>query len=183
MSEVTANVCLATYTERKRVTQEGNKGRMTPAWEVPSQITIEHTGTPIAKGRARSTKTGRHYTPATTKLAEQALAITWNRATGNHMAPHAGPVHLRLQFIFEPPASWPKWKRDLALDGAYPHLTKPDTDNLIKLVKDSLNGLAWIDDSQISNVHGIKRYGPEALTRLIFTFHPAPPTTQPKGTK
>jgi Holliday junction resolvase RusA-like endonuclease len=156
---------------------------MTPTVEVPSEIMIEHPGTPIAKGRARSTKTGRHYTPAQTKQAEQALAVTWTRATGNHTAPHTGPVSVRLQFIFTPPTSWPKWKRELATAGLYPHLTKPDTDNLIKLVKDSLNGLAWIDDAQINNVHGRKFYGPESLTRLIFTFHPAPPTTQPKGTK
>lgn len=29
------------------------------------------------------------------------------------------------------------------------HVKKPDTDNLVKAVKDSLSGLAWRDDSQV----------------------------------
>lgn len=33
------------------------------------------------------------------------------------------------------------------------HTRKPDSDNVLKAVKDSLNGLAWRDDSQVCKVH------------------------------
>ena len=35
---------------------------------------------------------------------------------------------------------------------------KPDCDNLIKSILDSLNGVAYKDDSQVTDVHIKKRY-------------------------
>ena len=139
--------------------------------EVPplEQITIVVPGTRTAKARPRFTKTGHVYTPATTKAAEQAITTAWIKAAGNR-APHTGPVHVRAQFVFEPPKSWTNTKRELAIAGQHPHTSKPDLDNLIKII-DGLNGRAWIDDAQIINVAGRKDYGSEALSRFILTFH------------
>ena len=142
------------------------------------QITIVIPGTPVAKARPRFTRTGHVYTPAATKQAEDAIKLAWIKAAGNR-APHPGPVHVRAQFVFEPPKSWTKTKRTLALEGRHPHMSKPDIDNLLKII-DGLNGRAWIDDAQITNVAGRKDYGTEALSRFILTFHPATSTTETK---
>ena len=149
-----------------------------------SIIEIIVPDTPTAKGRARSTRTGRHYTPATTRAAENRIRDTWLESdqlrarVGIPREPHAGPVHVDVVATFTPPTSWPKWKQAAALAGAWPHTVKPDIDNLLKLVKDGLNGLAWVDDAQATNVTGRKQYGQTAATHVTITLLPIP--QQPK---
>lgn len=154
-----------------RVTKNDNHEQK--AKNVNREVTIEVFGKPQPKGRPRFTKTGRTYTDAKTKAAETNLLSVWLIQQGKTQ-PHDGAVSVVADFIFEPPTSWAKWKRDAALAGAIAHTTKPDTDNLLKIV-DGLNGFAWHDDSQIDDKHGRKSYGSTALTRLTFTFKPATP--------
>lgn len=170
MSEVATSVSLQADENCQQATASGNEG-------AEMQLAMVIKGTPIAKARPRFTRTGHVYTPDSTKQAEQAIAIAWI-ATANHRAPHAGSVQLRLQFVFTAPASWPKWRRERAAEGRIPHTTKPDLDNLTKLVKDALNGRAWIDDSQVVNTHARKDYGPEPLTRMWITFNAPAPSTK-----
>lgn len=63
--------------------------------------------------------------------------------------PHEGPVALACLFILPIPASWPKKKRAAAELGERCHTSKPDLDNLVKGLKDPLNGVAWVDDRQV----------------------------------
>lgn len=137
-------------------------------------VTLVIPGSPIPKGRARSTRTGRHYTPAATRAAEAAVRAVWHEATGLGRKPHTGPVTVEMEAVFSVPQSWPKWKRELALAGSWPHLSRPDVDNLIKLVKDGLNAVAWLDDSQVTNVSGSKYYGSESCTIVKIRFHDEP---------
>lgn len=37
-----------------------------------------------------------------------------------------------------------------------PDVYKPDADNVAKLVLDALNGVAWVDDSQVMSLHVVK---------------------------
>ena len=46
-------------------------------------------------------------------------------------------------------------------------MTRPDLDNLTKLVLDSANGILWVDDGQVARLEVEKRYGPEARTEII----------------
>jgi Holliday junction resolvase RusA-like endonuclease len=144
-------------------------------------VTIRIPGTPVPKGRSRSTKTGRHYTPVATVKAEEKVRLVWELHHGNRTA-YAGPVAIFVTAIFEPPQSWPKWKREAALAGEWPHTARPDLDNLIKLVKDGLNTRAFLDDSQVTNVGGCKEYGREASTSVTITFLEEP-SKKMKGTK
>lgn len=175
MSDAPANV-VSTLTKTANVLL--NTQDTTERAQPMERVTIQLPGKPAAKGRPRFTKTGRAYTDAKTRAAEQSILAAWLVQEGSRPA-HAGPISIRILAVFEPPQSWPKWRRDLALAGEIPHTTKPDFDNLAKVI-DGLNGRAWVDDSQIFRADIDKRYGPAASTVITVTFHPAPPSTKPK---
>ena len=79
-------------------------------------------------------------------------------------APMLGPVVLRIQFIFLRPKS--HFRKNGALKDGSPlhHTKKPDSDNCAKAVLDAITQLGgfWHDDSQVSDLHVWKRYGPKA---------------------
>jgi Holliday junction resolvase RusA-like endonuclease len=144
-------------------------------------LTLTVPGAPTPKGRPRSTRTGNHYTPETTRVAESVVQAAWLTTVGLNREPHPGPVEIEIASTFPVPISWPKWKRQLALFGEIPHTTKPDTDNLVKLITDALNGHAYHDDAQAFRVVGRKQYGPTASTLVTLTFIPSPTKPNPKG--
>ena len=57
---------------------------------------------------------------------------------------------LRLIFLFEPPKSWSRKRREAALQN--PKTTRPDVDNLVKAVLDSL----YKEDSVVYEIQAIK---------------------------
>lgn len=116
-------------------------------------------GDPVAKGRPRSTKDGRVYTPAKTRswesMAAQVLSLRWGAA------PLIRPVGLSVMAIHSRPKSRPKSiPRDLwALGGQLWRPSKPDLDNIIKACKDAIEKAGVIaNDSQICEVRGRKVY-------------------------
>jgi Holliday junction resolvase RusA-like endonuclease len=48
------------------------------------------------------------------------------------------------------------------------HIKKPDLDNMAKSVLDALNGLAYIDDSQIYSLTLFKTYSEQPRTELFI---------------
>lgn len=111
-------------------------------------------GRPRAKQRPRSGDRG-FYTPKETE-AEEAFIRKLGSKSMQGRAPMVGPVALRLVAVFEMPASWPPRVLEMRL---LPHVSKPDLDNIEKLVLDALNGVVYADDAQICEVHKFKRYG------------------------
>lgn len=157
---------------------EANKRDNDRKMEAVEILAFELPGTPVSKGRPRFTTTGRAYTDAKTREAEKSILAAY-LSTFPGRRPHDGAVEILVEATFLPPESWAKWKRDLALSGDYPHLTKPDFDNLAKII-DGLNGRAFVDDSQVVEGHVRKRYGSYASTRITLTLYPAPPTKKEK---
>lgn len=120
-------------------------------------INFTVAGAPTAKGRPRfSRKSGRAYTPAKTQQAEDTFAAraAVELAPWRSHLPLRGPLRVMLHFAMPIPASWSKKKRE----GAKWHTSRPDLDNLAKLVKDALNGIAWIDDAQVIALTCTKSY-------------------------
>ena len=101
---------------------------------------------PVAKGRPRVTRRGFTYTPKKTKDFEVAIRNYW-REENLYMMPEAALVLDMIFYVRKPKK--PKHE--------YP-ITRPDVDNFLKAVMDGLNGLAWKDDSLITDVHVKKRY-------------------------
>lgn len=69
-------------------------------------------------------------------------------------------LKVSLYFYFEPPKSWSK-KRKLIAIGTYKR-TKPDVDNLIKTVLDAANNHVWQDDNQVVHIDSYKMYAEES---------------------
>lgn len=93
-------------------------------------FTAVHEGTPRPKERARTTRQGHVYTPATTRAAEAALVDVFRRAWGTR--PTLKDT-VALVALFYVPTRQPK-----------------DADNCVKLVKDALTkGRIWKDDRQV----------------------------------
>lgn len=115
-------------------------------------------GEPKGNARHRTTRSGHTYTPAATTAARAEIAFAFLETAGA-VIPHEGPVELDIVACFAPRASWPKWKRALVECGEdVPCTTKPDADNIGKLVADALNGVAYRDDSQIRSLTVSKMY-------------------------
>lgn len=57
------------------------------------------------------------------------------------------------------PDSWSKRKKTLALGGNLRPTAKPDSDNILKLALDALNGIAWKDDAAVVDVRCQKKFG------------------------
>ena len=110
---------------------------------------------PRGKARPRFTRTGRCYTPATTRQAENSV----RRAAGMEQSPLQGALGVVVLAVFPIPKRWSKKKQQEAMAGLLRPAVKPDFDNVAKLYCDALNGLMWEDDKQIVDGRCIKVYG------------------------
>lgn len=66
------------------------------------------------------------------------------------LPPLEGPLSLSLEFTYE----WPKKRPPTAY-----RCSRPDLDNLVKMVADGLNEVCWQDDQQIVDLRAVKLYG------------------------
>lgn len=105
-------------------------------------------GAPQPKQRPRVTKFGT-YTPAKTIDYERLVALGYKAAGGMLFD---CPVHVTVKAYFKIPKS-----RKELIEGDW-HIQRPDLDNLIKIVKDGLNGVAYKDDSQVVYLDGLKKW-------------------------
>lgn len=122
-------------------------------------------GKPHGKGRPRATVVAgrtRLYTPQSSADYEAAV----RKAGSPHFAaPLTGPIKLRIVAYFAAPVSWSKRKR-AEMQGQF-HIQKPDGDNVMKSIKDGLNGLAWVDDCQAADCRVVKRWGTHSETFVL----------------
>lgn len=129
---------------------------------------IEVEGKPIGKARARVTKGGFAFTPKPTANWESFARLKASEAMAGKN-PTDRPVKLNVCAFFIPSKSWPKWKKEQADCGAIAHTAKPDLDNIIKIAKDSLNGVVWTDDAQVVRVEAVKSYSDVERVEITVT--------------
>ena len=131
-------------------------------------LTFTVPGEPVPQPRPRvSTRGGfaRAYVPAKHPVHAYRDAIAAAaRVAGAGV--HGEPVSVVIDFVWERPKSHMR-KSGVRPDA--PVLPRPDLDNTTKAVLDSLNGVAWEDDSQVQRLVVEKSYGPEARTTVRIT--------------
>lgn len=107
-------------------------------------------GEPVSKSRARFTKRGSKtvaYTPERTKDGERRMALTF-RSTVPGYRPADAETAYRVEAHFH---NGTRQRRDV--------------DNMLKLILDGLNGVAWLDDNQVTQVEATKSYVDKAEAR------------------
>ena len=118
------------------------------------EMTLIIPGTPVGKGRPRVTRYGT-YTPQKTRDYEALVRRCWQQQSGATF-PEKAVLHASITAYFPIPKSASK-KKSLAMDGSF-HISRPDSDNVAKAVLDSLNGLAFPDDSAVQIDRAWKLY-------------------------
>jgi Holliday junction resolvase RusA-like endonuclease len=123
-------------------------------------------GRPYGKGRPRFAQ-GRTYTPHETIVAEQAIRGAWETAGATRLPD--GPVALEITLGVVRPRGHFKKDGTLTAEGwrhPWPARQKPDVDNALKLIMDSLNGWAYTDDVQVVDVHVMRVWADAPFTRV-----------------
>ena len=70
---------------------------------------------------------------------------------------------------YQIPKSVSKKKKKMMLDGDIRPMTKPDLDNIEKIIYDALNGIAYTDDSHIIAQRCAKFYSETPRVEVIIT--------------
>lgn len=113
-------------------------------------------GEPKAKARHRTTKQGFNYTPKETVEYENWVKQCFMLEHGQAML--EGQVKAVIRAYFGIPKSYSKKKRREIEEGILRPTKRPDTDNLAKAILDSLNGIAYKDDSAVVTLQVEKHF-------------------------
>ena len=129
------------------------------------EICIE--GKPFGKQRPRfNSQTHRTYTPSSTRLNEQIIAKLWRNKYGREKV--QGYITLAVYAYFRPNKSDSKKTTADKLANKLRPSKKPDADNILKLVADALNGVAYTDDASITTMYCTKRYAKDEYIKVVI---------------
>jgi Holliday junction resolvase RusA-like endonuclease len=102
---------------------------------VVARFTIE--GEPKSKARPRFTRNGRAYSPEANIAAEKEIGRLFRQTVPGYEPDDEYAYGVMALFF-------------------YGTMTRRDVDNMMKLILDGLNGIAWPDDRQVSELSGRK---------------------------
>ncbi len=114
---------------------------------------------PVEQARARVVRRGRHitmYDPTKVKKFKKELSQLARSQYKDD--PLDGQLEVDVWFYRPVQKSLSKKERARRLSGEHRPIVKPGLDNYIKSALDGLNGVLWIDDSHIVDLHAHKRY-------------------------
>lgn len=103
----------------------------------------------VPKGRARTLRSGRSYTPQRTVDYEMLIGMAAKAAGVTVLT---GPVGMALHITLPIPKASKQQAGDFAP-------VRPDLDNIAKAYLDGLNGIAYVDDGQVCQLFVSKRRG------------------------
>lgn len=115
----------------------------------------------MGKQRPKATSKGRFtkvYTPKET-ISYENLVIAMFQQTYPNAKPLEGEVRGFIRAFYPIPQSVSKKRKQAMLEGVIRPQVKPDLDNIEKIVYDALNGIAYTDDSHITEMSISKHYG------------------------
>lgn len=122
-------------------------------------------GTPQGKERPRMTKRGHTYTPEKTREYENLVKAEYDRQCKGRFFGEVGelkmPIKVYIAAYFNIPKSFTKGKKSAAEYNIIRPTKKPDSDNIAKVICDALNGVAYLDDTQVVHLVVDKLYTAE----------------------
>jgi Holliday junction resolvase RusA-like endonuclease len=112
------------------------------------------------KGRPRFARQGtfvKTYTDAKTLIYEKSIQTYAKQAMGS-TSPLIGAVAAYLHIGIPIPPSYSKTRQIACINGDERPTKKPDIDNIVKAVLDGMNGIVYLDDKQVVDLHLTKVY-------------------------
>lgn len=131
---------------------------------------FEIPGKPMAKQRPKFSRQGafvRTYTPQQTVNYENFVRDRYLSVYSGHELMR-GNIAAYIEADFPIPKSTSKKRTGLMLHKFIRPLIKPDCDNIAKIVLDSLNGIAFEDDKQVTVLHVEKVYSETPCVKVAL---------------
>lgn len=132
-------------------------------------VTFMVEGTPVPKGRPRFARRGKFvstYSPKTTVDYETKVSEAARLAMGGS-EPLETPVGAYIYITLPIPASYSKKRTQACLSGQERPTKKSDIDNFCKAIFDGMNGIVFLDDSQVVSLHSTKVYGTVGMVEVM----------------
>lgn len=126
-------------------------------------------GAPKGKARPRVTRMGHAYTPKDTVMYENLVRTCFMEKYPKHKPEH-GSVYASIIAYFPIAKGTSKKKIIEMAHGDLQPLKKPDVDNIIKSILDSLNNIAYTDDSQVVGCAATKYYSDQPRVEVVLKF-------------
>lgn len=126
-------------------------------------------GEPRGKQRAKTYRHGnftKTVTPEQTVVYENLIALEYRRQCMDFRFEDKAMLAIMIEAHFSIPKSVSKKNRALMIERVLRPVKKPDGDNIIKVVCDALNGLAYHDDAQIVDMV-VRKYYAESPKLVI----------------
>ena len=127
-------------------------------------VTFEVPGDPHGKGRPKFARRGNFvqtYTDKKTTSYEDLVRFHANIAMVD-LAPLKSAVAVYIYIKLAVPKSYSKKRTEACLSGLERPTKKPDWDNVAKSICDAMNGIVYMDDTQIVDAHVTKVYAASA---------------------
>lgn len=132
---------------------------------------FEVIGAPVGKRRPKfSTVHGyaQAIKPKEDVIYENLVKLSFQQAKPSDYNLFDKAVKMTISACFAIPKSFSKKKQKEALEGTIRPLTKPDADNIAKIICDALNDIAYKDDTQIIELTITKRYASEPKVKITL---------------
>ncbi len=130
-------------------------------------------GEPRGKGRPRfSSMNGksRAITPEQTVIYENLVKMMYRYTCGSFSFGEGVQLDLRIFAYYGIPKSASKAKRADMIAGKIRPKKKPDMDNIVKIIADALNGIAYHDDAQIVDTMVRKFYSEQPHVDVMIAL-------------
>ncbi|MCK9393915.1 RusA family crossover junction endodeoxyribonuclease [bacterium] len=127
-------------------------------------------GKPQGKGRPRITTRGgfaHAYSSKQTVDYEKLIKEEWLKHYSD-TTPLKSAIYLQINAYYKIPTSFKKADKEQARLGVLRPFTKPDFDNIEKIIADALNKLAYNDDVQITTNQTKRRYSTEPRVEVLI---------------
>ena len=132
-------------------------------------VNFEIPGDPVPKGRPRFARRGtfvQTYTDSKTLEYETLVGFKARQAIGAS-EPLKGHLTVYLYLRYAVPASYSKKRTEACLNG-FDYPKRVDLDNCYKSITDAMNGIVYVDDSQIVEAHILKCYSLEPGANVMI---------------
>lgn len=143
----------------------------------PRIVRFEVPGKPMGKPRhrrGRNKKTGQVFEHPDPKgqQYEGRIADCFLAACGERPVPHDGPVCMTIDAYFPAPKSKPKWWHERLSVTGIQCMSRPDADNIVKVVCDALQHIAFSEDAHVTSVMASKWHSERPRLEVELRFYP-----------